>query len=736
MARRPSAFSALIAIDKPAGMTSHDVVSRVRRAVGERRVGHAGTLDPAATGVLVVGIGQATKLLGLLTLDRKGYRATFRLGAQTTTDDAEGEVLRTAEVPGELLDGRVAAARVAALVGEQDQVPPAFSAVSVGGRRAYDAARSGEALELKPRRVRVYDARLLGVDPEERSWELELDVSKGTYVRSIARDLGRDLGCYAHVSALRRSFSGPVTLADCLTLEELEAGGAALAQERALDPVTVLGLAERPLDVAEISAVSNGRPIPVGRARGRYAAQVPTRGERVCLTWDHALVGIWERRGGQLACQANFPQGIVGVEPPLALVGPEDPLGPAALARLAGEALAPAWAREALDESSRAFALPGLPVSGTVLVRGAGEGGVDAPASGEPPAGPSTACEPADEPPAFDPAALLGPDRRFVCAIGAFDGLHRGHRALLARARRRARALGCRLAAVTFSPDPSRVLPGTASADLLGVPDRGAFLLAAGVDALVTIDFTPELADLPYERFVREGLGALMDLRAVVVGEDFRLGAGGRGDVVALRALGEEDGFEVEGMALADEGGSAITASRARALLAEGRVEAAAALLGRCHYVTGRVEHGRGEGTGFGFPTANVRVREGACLPAEGVYAGLVCVGGAGNSDTPGDPCDRLAYPAAINVGKPRTFSLGEEGAAFLEATLLGFSGDLYDEEVSVVFCRWLREPRAFSSLEELERTVLANIDWVRGALGEAGVPVMGPRPRTGEAGA
>ena len=148
MSRKPSAFSALIAIDKPAGMTSHDVVSRVRRAVGEKRVGHAGTLDPAATGVLVVGIGQATKLLGLLTLDRKGYDTTFALGTETTTDDAEGDVTRTAPVPDDLLDYMRAKAEVLDLRGEQDQVPPSFSAVSVGGRRAYDAARSGEALEL------------------------------------------------------------------------------------------------------------------------------------------------------------------------------------------------------------------------------------------------------------------------------------------------------------------------------------------------------------------------------------------------------------------------------------------------------------------------------------------------------------------------------------------------------------------------------------------------------------
>lgn len=712
MSRRPSAFSALIAIDKPAGMTSFDVVARVRRAVGEKRVGHAGTLDPAATGVLVVGIGQATKLLGQLTLDRKGYVATFQLGSETTTDDAEGEVTRIAEVPAELLsNGCLAAERVGALVGELDQVPPSFSAVSVGGRRAYDAARAGEALELSPRRVRIYGARLTGLDAEAQTWDVELDVSKGTYVRSIARDLGRELGCYAHVSALRRTFSGPVTLDDCMALDELEAGGAALAQERALDPVAVLGLAERPVDVGEVASVINGRHIPPGLVRGTYAAHVPMPGERVCLTWEHALVGIWERRGAYLACVANFPQGIVRVEPTLALATPDDPMRPAAVARLAGASLAPGWA---WDGQSCDFELPGVPVAGTIHVRRAVASAplVLADASGAP-----------VEPP--HPGWLLGHDRRFVCAIGAFDGLHRGHRALLARARERSRALGCRLAAVTFSPDPSRVLSGRPSADLLSTLDRMMFLLAAGVDALVVLRFTPELAELPYERFVREGLAAIMDVRGIVVGSDFRLGAGAAGDVSALTRLGREDGFEVDGMGLLDEGGLPITASRTRALLAEGRVEDAAGLLGRCHYVTGAVEHGRGEGTGFGFPTANVRVREGACLPAEGVYAGLVCVCG---------PDALRAYPAAINVGKPRTFAPGEEGEPFLEATLLGFEGDLYGKRVSVVFARWLREPRTFASVEELERVVLSNIDWVRGTLGERGVRVVFSTPHTGEA--
>ena len=234
-----------------------------------------------------------------------------------------------------------------------------------------------------------------------------------------------------------------------------------------------------------------------------------------------------------------------------------------------------------------------------------------------------------------------------------------------------------------------------------------------GVGRLVVIDFTAELAALSYERFVRETLGALVALDCIVVGSDFRLGAGGAGTVAALTELGRADGFDVIGMDLLDEGGAPVTATRIRALLGEGRVEAAAGLLGRCHAVAGEVVRGRGEGTGFGFPTANVRVDASLCLPAEGVYAGYV---------THGD----TAWPAAINVGKPRSFSPGEEGAPFLEATLLGFEGDLYGSVVSVSFVRWLREPRTFSSVEELERVVLGNVSWVRATLGERGISLRG----------
>lgn len=315
-------------------------------------------------------------------------------------------------------------------------------------------------------------------------------------------------------------------------------------------------------------------------------------------------------------------------------------------------------------------------------------------------------CAPCGEPPARP---------RAVCAVGAFDGAHRGHAALLGRARSEADARKAELVVVTFSPDPADVLAPGRPGDALLPPAvrQRAVMGLSGADALVVLDFTPELAALPYERFVRGALGALVDLECVVVGADFRLGAGGAGDVAALSALGRSDGFDVIGMELADEGGAPISATRVRSLVRAGCVEDAAGLLGRCHYVSGRVEHGRGEGTGFGFPTANVAVDESLCLPAEGVYAGFVAVGA-------------MAWPAAINVGKPRSFSSGERDAAFLEATLLGFEGSLYGEEVSVVFARWLREPRSFASLEELERTVLGNVGWVRATLGERGVSLLG----------
>lgn len=323
MRRGSSGINALVAIDKPLGMTSHDVVSRVRRAVGERRVGHAGTLDPDASGVLVVGIGQGTRLMGLLTAERKSYEGLVVLGLETATDDAEGEVTREAPCPDWALDEARVSDCIGGLVGEVDQVPPAYSAISVNGVRSYDRARAGESFELPARRVSILDARLLGIERagDRIAWRCSFSVSKGCYIRAIARDLGRGIGSAAHLGGLRRTSSGRVGIASCVPLEELEQGGAEVLSTCALDPAAALGLPVRLVDEAEANAVANGRPIPLGmlfpcHADGSGAvasASLSAQGNLVSVVRGDCLLGVWQVRGERLACSTNFPGGVGGV---------------------------------------------------------------------------------------------------------------------------------------------------------------------------------------------------------------------------------------------------------------------------------------------------------------------------------------------------------------------------------------------------------------------------------------
>lgn len=317
MKRGESGINCLFAIDKPIGPTSHDVVGKVRRALGERRVGHAGTLDPAASGVLVVGVGQGTRLLGMLTLDEKAYVARIKFGFETTTDDAEGDVSATRPVPPELFDEEYAREQVAGLVGAFDQVPPSFSAISVEGRRAYDRARSGEDVALEARPVRVLDAKLLKVELEEDAytvWTVFLHVSKGTYVRSIARDLGRSLSSAAHLCGLRRVASGSVSDSACLALDEIESLGRSVVPSRCLDPIVALGHPFRVLGARERDDVSCGRKLDAGLCVDQTGTiREPEQGEVVSLVADGCLVGVWSRAGASLRCEANFPAGIVGV---------------------------------------------------------------------------------------------------------------------------------------------------------------------------------------------------------------------------------------------------------------------------------------------------------------------------------------------------------------------------------------------------------------------------------------
>ncbi|TMR89341.1 tRNA pseudouridine(55) synthase TruB [Nonomuraea basaltis] len=215
------AESGLIIVDKPGDWTSHDVVAKMRRIAGTRRVGHAGTLDPMATGVLVIGVEKATRLLGHLALTEKVYEATIRLGVSTNTDDAEGEVTATASAAGvteaEIHKG------VAALTGEIMQIPPQVSAIKVNGQRAYKMARAGEVVELLARPVTVHAFEVPGISAHDDVVDVDAVVtcSSGTYIRALARDLGAALGVGGHLARLRRTRVGPYDLSLARTIEQL-----------------------------------------------------------------------------------------------------------------------------------------------------------------------------------------------------------------------------------------------------------------------------------------------------------------------------------------------------------------------------------------------------------------------------------------------------------------------------------------------------------------------------------
>jgi tRNA pseudouridine 55 synthase len=264
--------SGLVVVDKPAGLTSHDVVARLRRILRTRKVGHAGTLDPMATGVLVCGVGRGTKLLGHLALDTKAYSATVRLGAATTTDDAEGETLSTADTAA--VDEAAVHAGMAALTGAIEQVPSSVSAVKVDGKRAYARVRAGEEVVLAARPVTVAEFALHTLHRDGPFLDLEVTVecTSGTYVRALARDLGAGLGVGGHLTALRRTRVGPFTLEHARTLQALETDpGLSLG----LDDAVGVAFPRRDLDATAAADISHGRPLPAAGLTGTYGVFAP-----------------------------------------------------------------------------------------------------------------------------------------------------------------------------------------------------------------------------------------------------------------------------------------------------------------------------------------------------------------------------------------------------------------------------------------------------------------------------
>ena len=259
----------LVIVDKPAGMTSHDVVGRCRRIFGTRRVGHAGTLDPMATGVLVIGIERATKILGLLSGASKSYAATIRLGQTTSTEDAEGELLQQVSA-GHLTEVTIGTA-IAGLRGDIMQVPSTVSAVKIGGQRAYRLAREGQVVELAARPVRIDRFEMLALRRGHFiDLDVEVDCSSGTYIRALARDLGDALAVGGHLTALRRTRVGRFGLDQARSLDVLsERPELSLS----LDEACLQMFPRRDLTAAEADAAANGRALTPAGIEGVYAAQ-------------------------------------------------------------------------------------------------------------------------------------------------------------------------------------------------------------------------------------------------------------------------------------------------------------------------------------------------------------------------------------------------------------------------------------------------------------------------------
>ena len=299
--------SGLVIVDKPGGMTSHDVVARVRRLARTRRVGHAGTLDPMATGVLVIGIEKATRLLGHLMLTEKTYQATIRLGQSTNTDDAEGEA--TATVSARHVSAETLHAEIARLTGEIAQVPPGVSAIKVGGERAYKLTRAGSVPELKPRPVTVYEFTVTGVRQSAGFLDVDATIrcSSGTYIRALARDLGAALGTGGHLTALRRTAVGPYRLDEARTLDELAVAEPAAGWVTPLAEAAAAAFPRIELSADEARRLAQGARLPLA-GRAPPGAPEPELSEAPIAAFDPdgALVALVTAEGERIRSLAVF----------------------------------------------------------------------------------------------------------------------------------------------------------------------------------------------------------------------------------------------------------------------------------------------------------------------------------------------------------------------------------------------------------------------------------------------
>ncbi len=544
----------ILVVAKPTGPTSHDVVALVRRLTATKRVGHGGTLDPFASGVLPVFLGQATRVVEYHLSDRKAYRATICFGASSTTDDLEGDL----EPVGAAAPTRDAVeAALPSFRGPITQTPPAYSAVKVGGRRAYALARAGQTVELRPRDVEIHRFEIVewnDADPDRPIALVDVECSAGTYIRALARDLGAAVGNAAYLGALVRTASGPFRLEDAVSLDAVRdaAGQGTRHVARLLRPVDA-GLDAFP------TIVLGPDDVP-GFLRGQHVR--PRGGAGGAKDGD--VVRVHDGRGRLLG-----------------------------IARLTGGRLAPDKVLAAPEGASGGLRAPAGARAGDTGPddKAAGPGGADVETgrAAVTTASPRVAREPDVVRGVLELRREHGP---LFAVVGVFDGIHVGHRYLLEELVRHARRRGARPAVITFDSHPDEILTGSAPPLLLDPDERLRLLAEAGVEVIVVQPFDDAVRQTPYDAFVVQ-ITERVPLAGLLMTPDAGFGYRRLGTPAALTELGQAavppwEVVVVPPFTLDDDG--AVSSSEIRRAVERGDLARAEALLGRPLTVVGQAD--------------------------------------------------------------------------------------------------------------------------------------------------
>ena len=584
----------ILVLAKPPGPTSHDIVALVRRLSGTKRVGHGGTLDPFAAGVLPIFLGKATRVVEFHLGAMKRYRATVCFGAQSTTDDLMGEL---SPVDGPAPTRVAVEAALDGFRGPIQQRPPAYSAIKVAGRRAYAIARGGETPELAERTVTIHELVLVewdGTDPSRPVAILDVACSAGTYIRAIARDLGAALGNAAYLGALTRTASGFFTLDDAVGIDRVrEAAAAGEEALRALLRPVDQGLDALPvihITAAEQEAAVRGQFV-------RPAAGIPggTAQEAMVRLVDDAgrLVALGRVHGPRVAPEKVLVD--IGSQPAPRRVPPE---GDAGAAEPSGGAVSAAPSPEAHRTSSSTSSLSSTPGRGATAE-----------------AGPETRLIAGLD-------ALARDDGPLFVVVGVFDGLHRGHAYLMGQLREVSATYGARPAVITFDAHPDEILLGSAPPILCDPDERLVRLAAAGVEVTVVQRFDRALRMTPYREFIAM-ITRRTTLTGVLMTPDAAFGHERRGTVDAVTEMGREEGFEVVVVPPFEIGRREVRSADIRELISIGDLVGAAALLGRPYAFVGErsaVEAGSLADPGHDVLTFRLPV----VLPPPGTHRGFV----------------------------------------------------------------------------------------------------------------